>query len=463
MKYVLYKENKGNRDRLVCKKIDASGAVTLINNNAVLQHEINNFINDDFTVVIKGGNLHLYGKYSTFILRRFPEIIDCPFLTTLKQSVLTKIPERKLVPKTNNKKKKRSIFNNKGFITTGCLVGCSISALGLLLAPHIMGMPNDNEPIIQDKPAIVSEASHMDNLIDISSFSHFPTMQYNFVTGEYVLVDPVVALSNEEEPTKTIQPTPTLEPTSTPEPEPTFEEKSLVVRQRDYLTRDMLNRLLICMCNGTISEVNFNTSEEALNYLYENETRTYYEKMLIIMIRDGLSYEQLDDICAGVVAEGGDYYDEGYRVASVAYNRYHSAAFIRSYGEGLYTQFLAPNQFSVFAGDKTYLLHKGRIDSPGYQAAIDMFYSKQISTDYLSFRGWWVTSVPSNWEIFLKHGNKFGNHQADSDKVKLDYEIVFEEEMIEDSRECSEDLLPSLDGQDFVYSNSDDDISRTRS
>jgi len=42
---------------------------------------------------------------------------------------------------------------------------------------------------------------------------------------------------------------------------------------------------------------------------------------------------------------------------------------------------------------------------PGYQAALDAFYSKLSMHDYLEFRGSWVDV--KNYEQFVSRGNKY--------------------------------------------------------
>ena len=122
---------------------------------------------------------------------------------------------------------------------------------------------------------------------------------------------------------------------------------------------------------------------------------TYEEKMQAIMEREGYTYEELDAVCAGCVAEScGDpnCYDEAYRVASTIDNRTHSEPYVRdvnkAFGENagysIYYQFIAPYQFSVY-GSGSYKEYLGRIDLVGYQAAIDMFYSGVPSHNYLNF------------------------------------------------------------------------------
>ena len=67
---------------------------------------------------------------------------------------------------------------------------------------------------------------------------------------------------------------------------------------------------------------------------------TYEEKMQAIMEREGYTYDQLDAVCAGCVAESygdGNCYDECYRIANIFYNRTHDVAYVndvnKAFGE----------------------------------------------------------------------------------------------------------------------------------
>jgi len=81
-------------------------------------------------------------------------------------------------------------------------------------------------------------------------------------------------------------------------------EKEQAVMDKENLTMEKLYTLLDLMLIGNSPFVKaFNSCEEALDYLYESEYRTYEDMMLIIMARDGYSYNELDAVCAGCVAE----------------------------------------------------------------------------------------------------------------------------------------------------------------
>ena len=145
---------------------------------------------------------------------------------------------------------------------------------------------------------------------------------------------------------------------------------------------------------------------------------TYEDKINTIIETYNLTIEQLDIILAGCVAEAcddGNNYFEGYAVANTLYNRIRSYKWVNyiSYllgeeaGASLYYQFIAPNQFTVYASEK-YKNYLGKLDLPGYQAAIDMFYTEEIMHNYLSFRGNCV-NVINKYETFNDNGNKYFN------------------------------------------------------
>lgn len=146
---------------------------------------------------------------------------------------------------------------------------------------------------------------------------------------------------------------------------------------------------------------------------------SYEEKMAFICERDGYTYEQLDKVLAGCVAEAcddGNNYDEAYNTASTIYNRTHDVLFVRdannnffeNAGYSIYYQFIAPGQFGVYF-DESYKDYLGRIDLVGYQAAIDMFYSGIPSHDYLLFNN--EPPEAGSYERLVANGNYYWRHQ----------------------------------------------------
>lgn len=196
-------------------------------------------------------------------------------------------------------------------------------------------------------------------------------------------------------------------------------EKEQEVQNKEHLSVEQLNYLLELMQaeNCPFSSI-FTTREEALNRLYESETRTYEEIMLIIMARDGYTYQELDEVCAGCVAESkgeGTCYKDAYAVASIFLNRTNYIPYINAHSTNMHEQFIAPGQFGVYF-DKSYLNYLGRIDLIGYQAALDAFYSKYSMHDYLEFRGSWE-EVNGKYEQFAENGNKYTVMMKDNNRV----------------------------------------------
>lgn len=199
-------------------------------------------------------------------------------------------------------------------------------------------------------------------------------------------------------------------------------EKEQEVINREQLSEEQLNYLLELMQEGNcpFSSI-FTTREDALDYLYENEDRSYEEIMLIIMARDGYTYQELDEVCAGCVAESkgrGTCYKDAYAVASIFLNRTNYIPYINAHSTNMHEQFIAPGQFGVYF-DKSYLDYLGRIDLIGYQAALDAFYSKYSMHDYLEFRGSWE-DVNGKYEQFVENGNKYTVKMKDSNRAVND-------------------------------------------
>lgn len=183
----------------------------------------------------------------------------------------------------------------------------------------------------------------------------------------------------------------------------------------------------------------FKLQEQSVDYLslnpvqannLEPEELTYQEKMLAIMEREGYTYEELDTICAGCVAESceeGNCYEEGYNVASSLYNRAHCRPYVdyissilgENAGYSIYYQFIAPNQFTVWSNE-SYKDYLSCIDLVGYQAAIDMFYSGIPSHNYLDFNNIPNEDMPS---YQLNEGGNYYCHELlEEDKIKEEVE-----------------------------------------
>lgn len=189
------------------------------------------------------------------------------------------------------------------------------------------------------------------------------------------------------------------------------------------------------------------------NYLESMFELSYPEKMEVIMERDHISYDDLDESIAGMIAEScedGNNYDECYRTMSTLHNRTQSISMINYVnslgkdGTSLVGQFEAKSQFAVYA-HKSYVKYLGRIDLKGYQAAIDMLYSGIPCHNYLQFNNEppkdgipydEFIADPSKkgtpYEHFYNNGNYYYTELEENDRIqKSDVEnnILMNEDM----------------------------------
>lgn len=203
------------------------------------------------------------------------------------------------------------------------------------------------------------------------------------------------------------------------------------IEYRETLTSNQLDILLDYMCdiNSNYYSFWFESEEKAIEYLYINQNRTYEEKMLIIMLREGLTYEELDTLCACVVTEcGNNDYDEAYRVASVINNRINSNKFVSAYGESLYDQLTAPGQFQVYRSG-AYQRYLGCTYMERYRAAIDAFYTGVSSIEYLSFRS---SDYQSSEAVqYVSGGNNYFTPLTEDDRVTTQIPTSIEDSQID--------------------------------
>lgn len=210
-----------------------------------------------------------------------------------------------------------------------------------------------------------------------------------------------------------------------------YEEMRTFVKHNENLTDTQLNNLLNYMCDAnSISSSYFENEEEVLKYLFTNPDRKYEEKMIIIMIRENLTFKELDTICASVVAESGSVnnYEETYHVASVLNNRIHSKTFVAEFGPSLYDQLIAEGQFSVVAYD-SYQAFLDKMYLEGYRGAIDMFYTGIPSNNYLFFLS--KNSTKEDAVQLTENGNKYYSELEDEDRIEdiiqIDYTEKYKE------------------------------------
>ncbi len=117
---------------------------------------------------------------------------------------------------------------------------------------------------------------------------------------------------------------------------------------------------------------------------------TYEEKIATILSTYNLTLEQLDICCAITIAEAcddGNNYAEATNVINTAYNRIISKTWVTCFGDNIYDQLTAPNQFIVYQNGR-YKKYLGRTDLPGYQAVIDFLSNTNDNKphNYLAFR-----------------------------------------------------------------------------
>lgn len=209
-----------------------------------------------------------------------------------------------------------------------------------------------------------------------------------------------------------------------------------------------------CQALNYVGNAVVNNVGMALDYIHSMCELSYPEKMQVIMEREKLTYDELDECIAGMIAEScedGNNYGECYRTMSTLFNRIHSISMVDyvsdlkkgADGSRLICQFEAKNQFSVYA-HRSYEEYLGRIDLKGYQACIDMLYSGIPSHNYIQFN-----NVPpkdgipldqyidgqSNgtpYEHFYDNGNYYYTELKENDRIPneaMDNRVIMNDEM----------------------------------
>lgn len=202
-----------------------------------------------------------------------------------------------------------------------------------------------------------------------------------------------------------------------------------------YRTRQVLNYV------GDVANAVVDNVKMASDYLYSMCELSYPEKMQVIMEREKLTYDELDECIAGMVKEScedGNNYGECYRTMSTLFNRKHSISMVNyvsglkegADGSSLICQFEAKNQFAVYA-HRSYVKYLGRIDLKGYQACIDMLYSGIPCHNYLQFN-----DVPPKddkpYEQFITNGNYYYTELKENDRIPneaIDNRVIMNDEM----------------------------------
>lgn len=198
---------------------------------------------------------------------------------------------------------------------------------------------------------------------------------------------------------------------------------------RENLSIESLQNLLNSMVsvNGPFGQLYSNYRSALQSLLREN--KSYEMKFLIIMARDGYTYEQLDYMCAGITGESvgdGHCYADAYAVASTLVNRSHSDWYVNQYGHNFYSIFKAPGQYEIEISGN-YLKFLGAIHLEGYKAAIDALYTRKASHSWIQFRANWV-ELNCQYDTFAPKGNKFIDKMDPSEYVPYpDEEIALED------------------------------------
>lgn len=147
---------------------------------------------------------------------------------------------------------------------------------------------------------------------------------------------------------------------------------------------------------------------------------TYEEKIERILSLYNLTEYELDVCCAITCAEAcgeGTNYEEAVNVINTAYNRIISKTWVAYFGNNIYEQLTAPNQFIVYQNGR-YKEYLGKTELPGYQAVID-FLSNTCSLkahNYLAFRS---NQTKIDGSIMLvSGGNNYFSPLTDDDKLE---------------------------------------------
>lgn len=166
----------------------------------------------------------------------------------------------------------------------------------------------------------------------------------------------------------------------------------------------------------------------------------------LVKVHDGRTTTMLDVVCAVIIGEGygegknkydlnGNSYEKGasykecHGIASLLFKRIQDILWIngveeefgKGTGQNLYYQVIAKNQFEAYYKYKTYLKYLGKIDLPGYQAALDMFMSGKASINYQEFRGWYTNTDNNNYLVV--GGNRYLRPFDESNHVDLPFSL----------------------------------------
>ncbi len=155
---------------------------------------------------------------------------------------------------------------------------------------------------------------------------------------------------------------------------------------------------------------------------YRTVTITDKDKVSYILKNYNLTKDEFNVLCAIVLSEAANTYDDAYAVINTIYNRTHAKNWVRSVdgkfgkgkGKNLYYQAISPGQFTVYSSG-SYKRHLNDTKKVGYTAILDFLYTEEIMHDYLSFRSHSIKVNGS--ESFSKNGNNYFNTLTEKNRV----------------------------------------------
>ena len=155
---------------------------------------------------------------------------------------------------------------------------------------------------------------------------------------------------------------------------------------------------------------------------YRTVTITDKDKVSYILKNYNLTKDEFNVLCAIVLSEAANTYEDAYAVINTIYNRTHAKNWVRSVdgkfgkekGKNLYYQAISPGQFTVYSSG-SYKRHLNDTKKVGYTAILDFLYTEEIMHSYLSFRSHSIKVNGS--ESFSKNGNNYFNTLTEKNRV----------------------------------------------
>lgn len=431
---------KCENNKIVCIKKENKKEQELLNKNEFIEI-IDKFIGKEYNIVFDGKNIILVGLEEYIFIEDFKRVLSSSSLRKLRDDILKTIIGKGYTKSSDKRKKGKirkihdeSILNvddelyleyyspKKKNLFNHWFRNIVQYTLLLTLTLHILPMCSKGlEPAIEYKngatiPLHESIYLYLNQLFGVSNSKDKNLDIYN--------VESSLPVESEEV-------EPTLEVDEGPSEEDIYREAIYNFLVKEEMTLEQFSNLLTSMTKDNCPfETNWITEKDAFLDICFRDNRTPEDMFLIIMAKEGCTYDELDYICAGCVGEAkgdGECYVDAYAVASTLLNRKHDSVYVNNHGNTLYGQFTAPGQYEV-AYSGMYLDYLGRIDLIGYQAILEAFYTGESMHDYLEFRGSWV-DVPYKYEQFVTNGNKYLVKMKES-RILEDEEFVLDEEEI---------------------------------